>query len=104
VSARTVLVPDLGDDLSVALVAVEELLLTYAIWESAGEVEFGELPAPLVGGVALAALRRIWDAVVPTLGRVLQNALWDVEDGKTTLEPAQVAIADAIRGGRRRTM
>ncbi|GII05979.1 aminoglycoside phosphotransferase family protein [Planobispora takensis] len=31
-----------------------------------------------------------------TLGRVLQNALWDVDDGKTALEPAQVAIATAL--------
>ncbi|MEV4091311.1 aminoglycoside phosphotransferase family protein [Streptosporangium saharense] len=27
-----------------------------------------------------------------TLGRILQNALWDIEDGKTTLEPAQVTL------------
>lgn len=27
-----------------------------------------------------------------TLGRILQNALWDIEDGKTTLEPAQAAL------------
>ncbi|MEU8303358.1 aminoglycoside phosphotransferase family protein [Actinomadura sp. NPDC048955] len=31
-----------------------------------------------------------------TLGRVLQNALWDVEDGETALHPAQVAIATAL--------
>ncbi|MFF8371679.1 aminoglycoside phosphotransferase family protein [Streptomyces lydicus] len=31
-----------------------------------------------------------------TLGRVLQNALWDIEDGKTHLEPAQIAIAGAL--------
>nr|WP_208407397.1 aminoglycoside phosphotransferase family protein [Amycolatopsis granulosa] len=31
-----------------------------------------------------------------TLGRVLQNALWDVEDGKVTLEPVQVAITTAL--------
>ncbi|MFG3527162.1 aminoglycoside phosphotransferase family protein [Streptomyces sp. NPDC047917] len=31
-----------------------------------------------------------------TLGRVLQNALWDIEDGRTVLEPAQVAIATAL--------
>ncbi|MBB5934324.1 aminoglycoside phosphotransferase family protein [Streptomyces zagrosensis] len=31
-----------------------------------------------------------------TLGRVLQNALWDIEDGKTVLEPAQVAISRAL--------
>lgn len=31
-----------------------------------------------------------------TLGRVLQNALWDVEDGKTALEPAQAVIATTL--------
>lgn len=31
-----------------------------------------------------------------TLARVLQNALWDIEDGKQALEPAQVAIAKAL--------
>ncbi|MET9290691.1 aminoglycoside phosphotransferase family protein [Streptomyces sp. NPDC003077] len=31
-----------------------------------------------------------------TLGRVLQNALWDIEDGKTVLEAPQVAIATAL--------
>ncbi|RCV51649.1 hydroxyurea phosphotransferase [Marinitenerispora sediminis] len=35
-----------------------------------------------------------------TLGRVLQNALWDVEDGKTALEPAQVAIATTLMSRR----
>ena len=35
-------------------------------------------------------------AVGWTLGRVLQNALWDVEDGKRTLEPSQVAIAEVL--------
>lgn len=33
-----------------------------------------------------------------TLGRVLQNALWDIEDGEDALEPAQVAIATALLG------
>ncbi|RYJ21234.1 streptomycin 6-kinase [Streptomyces sp. L-9-10] len=31
-----------------------------------------------------------------TLGRVLQNALWDIEDGRAALEPAQVAIATIL--------
>lgn len=31
-----------------------------------------------------------------TLGRVLQNALWDVEDGETALDPVQVVIATAL--------
>ncbi|MFJ2894986.1 aminoglycoside phosphotransferase family protein [Streptomyces sp. NPDC087218] len=35
-------------------------------------------------------------AVGWTLGRVLQNALWDIEDGETALDPAQVAIATGL--------
>ncbi|WP_063628785.1 aminoglycoside phosphotransferase family protein [Amycolatopsis taiwanensis] len=31
-----------------------------------------------------------------TLGRVLQNALWDIEDGQTALERAQVTIATTL--------
>lgn len=31
-----------------------------------------------------------------TLGRVLQNALWDIEDGENALAPAQVAIARTL--------
>ncbi|CCH30926.1 aminoglycoside phosphotransferase family protein [Actinosynnema sp. NPDC047251] len=38
-----------------------------------------------------------------TLGRVLQNTLWDVEDGRTAVDPVQRAIAEALvrRPGRR---
>ncbi|MEV0622998.1 aminoglycoside phosphotransferase family protein [Nonomuraea sp. NPDC050404] len=64
------------------------------------------------GDVARAVLRRFdlltevlglerERAVGWTLGRVLQNALWDVEDGKATLEPAQVAIATTLLSSRR---
>ncbi|MFJ2738645.1 aminoglycoside phosphotransferase family protein [Streptomyces sp. NPDC087440] len=35
-------------------------------------------------------------AVGWTLGRILQNALWDVADGRTALDPVQVAQADAL--------
>ncbi|WP_028922623.1 aminoglycoside phosphotransferase family protein [Pseudonocardia acaciae] len=31
-----------------------------------------------------------------TLGRVLQNTLWDIEDGGTKMDPTQVAIATAM--------
>ncbi|MFB7470479.1 aminoglycoside phosphotransferase family protein [Kitasatospora sp. NPDC056184] len=31
-----------------------------------------------------------------TLARVLQNALWDIEDGRTALEPTQAAIATTL--------
>ncbi|MEU6722249.1 aminoglycoside phosphotransferase family protein [Nonomuraea wenchangensis] len=85
----------------------------------AGDPGFELLPAldsrwdevEATGDVARAVLRR-FDlltevvgldrdrAIGWTLGRVLQNALWDVEDGKATLEPAQVAIAAALLGRR----
>ncbi|MEU4510604.1 aminoglycoside phosphotransferase family protein [Nonomuraea wenchangensis] len=81
----------------------------------AGDPGFELLPAldnrwdevEATGDVARAVLRR-FDlltevlgldrdrAIGWTLGRVLQNALWDVEDGKATLEPTQVAIADVL--------
>ncbi|MEV6287975.1 aminoglycoside phosphotransferase family protein [Kribbella sp. NPDC051770] len=35
-------------------------------------------------------------AVGWTLGRVLQNVLWDLEDGETAIEPVQVAIVNAL--------
>ncbi|MEU9717411.1 aminoglycoside phosphotransferase family protein [Streptomyces sp. NPDC047976] len=31
-----------------------------------------------------------------TLGRLLQNTLWDVEDGRTTIDPSQIAVAEAL--------
>ncbi|RKT08617.1 streptomycin 6-kinase [Streptomyces sp. 3211.6] len=37
-----------------------------------------------------------------TLGRVLQNCLWDIEDGAVTLQPEQTAIARALLGPRPR--
>ncbi|WP_109282344.1 aminoglycoside phosphotransferase family protein [Streptomyces orinoci] len=37
-------------------------------------------------------------AVCWTLGRVLQNALWDIEDGETSLIPEQVTIVRALLG------
>ncbi|WP_433472431.1 aminoglycoside phosphotransferase family protein [Spirillospora sp. CA-142024] len=81
----------------------------------AGDPGFELLPAldnrwdevEATGNVARAVLRR-FDLLTEalglerkratgwTLGRVLQNALWDIEDGKTALEPAQVAIATAL--------
>ncbi|MFE1381893.1 aminoglycoside phosphotransferase family protein [Streptomyces sp. NPDC058740] len=31
-----------------------------------------------------------------TLGRLLQNALWDIDDGETRLAPSYVAVADSL--------
>ncbi|GHF52111.1 hydroxyurea phosphotransferase [Streptomyces mashuensis] len=33
-----------------------------------------------------------------TLGRLLQNSLWDIEDGATALAPSQTAVAEALEG------
>ncbi|MBB5783346.1 aminoglycoside phosphotransferase family protein [Nonomuraea jabiensis] len=81
----------------------------------AGDPGFELLPAldnrweevEATGDAARAVLRRfdllteVLDldrrrAVGWSLGRVLQNALWDVEGGKATLEPTQVTIAMAL--------
>jgi streptomycin 6-kinase len=81
----------------------------------AGDPSFELLPAldnrwdevVATGDVARAVLRRfdLLTEVVGldrqratgwTLGRVLQNALWDIEDGAVTLEPVQVFIATAL--------
>ncbi|MGW0806091.1 aminoglycoside phosphotransferase family protein [Nonomuraea sp. NPDC002799] len=47
----------------------------------------------MVDGLGLDARR----AARWTLGRVLQNCLWDVEDGESELGEIQLAIAEAIR-------
>lgn len=81
----------------------------------AGDPGFELLPAldnrwdevVATGDVARAVLRRFdlltevlgldrQRATSWTLGRVLQNALWDIEDGETALHPAQIAIATAL--------
>lgn len=67
----TRLVPDLDDELTVALASVEELLLTLAAWED--EDPGLGLPVPLAGRVALQATGRLWAALAPTQGdRALQ--------------------------------
>ncbi len=81
----------------------------------AGDPGFDLLPAldnrwdevVATGDVARAVLRR-FDLLTEvlgldrqratgwTLGRVLQNALWDIKDGETASGPAQIAIATAL--------
>lgn len=39
-------------------------------------------------------------AVAWTLGRVLQNGLWDVEDGEPGLDAEQVEVARILRAAR----
>ncbi|MEV0689515.1 aminoglycoside phosphotransferase family protein [Streptomyces sp. NPDC050388] len=59
-------------------------------------------------GDALRVVRRRFDLLTEvlgldraratgwTLGRLLQNSLWDIDDGETTLAPSSVAIAEAL--------
>jgi hypothetical protein len=62
-----VLIPDLDDELTAALGWTEELLMQVRAQEE-DEAETC-WPAPLAGGQALAAVRRLWDAVAPTQGQ-----------------------------------
>lgn len=82
----------------------------------AGDPGFDLLPAlrnrwddvVATGDVRRAVLKR-FDLMVDALGldrrraagwtyaRILQNALWDVEDGETELDEIQLAIAEALR-------
>ncbi|PZF81830.1 aminoglycoside phosphotransferase family protein [Jiangella anatolica] len=64
-------------------------------------------PAAIADGVERTVLRR-FDLLTElvgvdrpraagwTLGRVLQNALWEIEDGKAALDPADVALAGVL--------
>jgi streptomycin 6-kinase len=81
----------------------------------AGDPGFDLLPAlhnrwdevVATGDVARAVLRR-FDLLTEVLGldrqratgwtlsRVLQNALWDIEDGETALDPAQITITTTL--------
>ncbi|AXX31265.1 hypothetical protein KCV87_00545 [Actinosynnema pretiosum subsp. pretiosum] len=61
-------------------------------------------PVPLAGDPGFdlwPALDGNWNARAAawTLGRVLQNCLWDVEDGRTTLAPPQLTVAHAVTQG-----
>ncbi|GGX31948.1 aminoglycoside phosphotransferase family protein [Streptomyces chartreusis] len=63
---------------------------------------------PAAKGDTLRVVRRRFDLLTSvldldraratgwTLGRLLQNALWDVEDGETALDPSAVAISEAL--------
>lgn len=62
----------------------------------------------VVAGDPARVVRRRFDLLTGTLGldrrraagwtrgRLLQNALWDIEDGETALDPAAVAMAEAL--------
>jgi hypothetical protein len=62
-----------------------------------GAVEHGQRElGPALGDRASNPRCKFGRATGWTLGRVLQNALWDIEDGDTALDSAQIAIAEAL--------
>ena len=69
---RAVLVADLDGEPLTVLSVLEELLQDLAAWEESDAVDPPQtrralrLPAPLAGGVALAAVRRLAEALQPT--------------------------------------
>src|SRR4051812_11678634 len=97
------------------LAGAREPWLAIAPKPLAGDPGFELLPALgnrwadiAASGDVPRAVRRRFDALTEALGldrrraagwtygRVLQNALWDLEDGETVIEPQQVAISEAI--------
>ena len=84
----------LNEDLLVqAMLALWEMLTRVGILDS----RFFPTPSSVIAElVDLVASGELFIHIGWTLGRVLQNALWDVEDGKTGLDPVQVAIAAAV--------
>ncbi|MEV4363001.1 hypothetical protein [Nonomuraea sp. NPDC049625] len=96
---RTVLVPDLNNDLWHVLNELEELLLTYAVRENTDQVEPGELPAPLTerrraGGTATTSDRprahagRARHQEAGTTGRLL------APDGRYEFAPLRLVDVD----------
>lgn len=94
---RTMLVPDLDNDLLHVLNELEELLLTYSVWENTGQVEPGKLPAPLAGGAALEAPRRLATVLAPTQG---ERAIKAGTTGRL-LAPMALRVRAAAPGRRR---
>ena len=66
VGERLVVLPDLDREFTGALVQVEEVLLTLRWQESEDPDEAVTHPPALAGGVALQAVRRVFDVVRPT--------------------------------------
>jgi hypothetical protein len=96
------LIPDLDDELTSALSQAEELLLEVAAWED--EDPETRWPAPLAGGEALAAVRRLYDALAPVQGKGAAEAGLTGElrapDGKYEHVPLRVADVDDADIGR----
>lgn len=91
------LIPDLDDEITTALAHVEELLLEVAAWED--EDPETQWPAPLAGGEALDAVRRLWDSIAPVQGKGATEAGLTGElrapDGRYEHVPLRLIDVDA---------
>jgi hypothetical protein len=100
------LIPDLDQELTAALAHLEEMLLIVAAWEyDEPEVIW---PEPLAQRRALAAVRRLWDAIAPTQGHraaASQTGRMFAPDGRYEHIPLRLAatspcdpaiLADAV--------
>ncbi|MEV0589664.1 hypothetical protein [Nonomuraea sp. NPDC050310] len=102
-AVRTILVPDLDDEITHALAELEELLLTYRGWEEVDGLDPGELPDPLAAGIALASVRSLWEVLGPTQGRQAvdhgRSARLLAPNGRYEHAPVRlvdVAVADVL--------
>jgi hypothetical protein len=90
---RTVLVPDLGDELARTVAALDGLLLSLRTAEREGAAR---LPGALAGGVALVALRRLWRSLAPTQGRGPDGGRLFGPGGRTEYVPLHLVDVDPI--------
>src|SRR3954468_12030167 len=99
---RAVLVADLDGQPLTVLSVLEELLRDLAAWEESDTVDPPEtrealrLPAPLAGGVALAAVRRLADALQPTQCLGWQRGRLLGPDGSYAHIPLSVLILPSV--------
>lgn len=97
---RQVLLPDLDDEITHVLTAIEETLLAIGGYEDecAAEGANPGLAAPLAAGTALQAVRRLWDVLAPSQGdRARKASLGRVyaPDGRYEHLPLRLADVDA---------
>ena len=100
---RAVLVADLDGAPLTVLAVLEELLRDLAAWEESDAVdppqtrEALRLPAPLAGGAALAAVRRLADALQPTQSLGPERGRLLGPDGSYEHTPLSVLILWSAR-------
>src|SRR3954447_8678540 len=99
---RVVLVADLDGQPLTVLAVLEELLRDLAAWEESDAADPPQtraplrLPAPLAGGGALAAVRRLGDALQPTQCLRCERGRLLGPDGSYAHIPLSVLILPSV--------